>query len=39
MYRLADTAWCPGGIGLRFGAFDAEAEPAWIDYLTSLEAA
>lgn len=39
MYRLADTAWCSSGIGLRFGAFDAEAEPVWIDYLTSLEAA
>lgn len=39
MYRLADTAWCSSGIGLRFGAFDAEAEPVWIDYLAGLEAA
>ena len=39
VYRLADTSWCSSGIGLRFGAFDAEAEPVWIEYLTGLEAA
>jgi two-component system chemotaxis response regulator CheY len=38
MYRLADTSWCSSGIGLRFGAFDAEAEPVWIDYLAGIEA-
>lgn len=37
MYRLADTAWCSSGIGLRFGAFDAEAEPVWIDYLAGID--
>lgn len=39
MYRLAETSWCASGIGLRFGAFDAEAEPVWIEYLAGLEAA
>lgn len=38
LYRLADgSAWSPDGVGLRFGAFEAGAEPAWIDYLTGLD--
>ena len=40
LYRLSDgSAWSPTGVGLRFGAFEPDAEPAWIEYLTRLDQA
>jgi two-component system chemotaxis response regulator CheY len=40
LYRLGEeTPWPTHAVGLRFTGFEADAEPAWIDYLARIELA
>jgi two-component system chemotaxis response regulator CheY len=38
LYRTASgPGWSPSGVGMRFGSFEPDAEPLWIEYLSDVD--